>query len=185
MKAAFNAVKSGSIEAAEVSTQGDSLRKITERLHEAQERFSLAKSHYAENHPEFKKAALEVQSIQGELDRTSESIGRRVEVEFHQAENRESMVGAAVGELKKEFDGLNSRSFAYQSLKRDAEADKKLYDELEMKIKEAGINAGFQNSSVRVADTARPALRPVSPDLKLNLLLAFCFSTFAAGLILP
>jgi polysaccharide biosynthesis transport protein len=182
-EAAFNAVKSGSIEAAEVSTQGDSLRKITERLHEAQERFSLAKSHYAENHPEYKKAALEVQSIQGELDRTSESIGRRVEVEFHQAENRESMVGAAVGELKKEFDGLNSRSFAYQSLKRDAEADKKLYDELEMKIKEAGINAGFQNSSVRVADSARPALRPVSPDLKLNLLLAFCLSTFAAVLM--
>jgi len=182
-EAAFNAVKSGSVEAAEVSTQGDSLRKVTESLHEAQQRFSLAKSHYAENHPEYKKAALEVQSIQGELDKTRESIGRRVEVEFHQAENRETMVGAAVGELKKEFDRLNSRSFAYQSLKRDAEADKKLYDELELKIKEAGINSGFQNSSVRIADSARPPLKPVSPDLKLNLLLALCFSAFGGVLM--
>jgi polysaccharide biosynthesis transport protein len=61
-------------------------------------------------------------------------------------------------------------------LKREAEGDKKLYDELETKIKEAGINAGFQNSSIRIADNARPAVKPVFPNLKLNLALAFLFS---------
>ena len=37
-------------------------------------------------------------------------------------------------------------SFEYQTLKREAEGDKKLYEELIRKIKEAGINASFQNS---------------------------------------
>src|SRR5262249_34008203 len=86
----------------------------------------------------------------------------------------------AVVETKAEFDRLNSRSFEYQSLKREAEADKKLYEELVRKIKEAGINASFQNSSIRIADSARPAIAPVFPNLKLNIALAFLFSTLLA-----
>ncbi len=83
-------------------------------------------------------------------------------------------------ETKTEFDRLNSRSFEYQTLKREADGDKKLYEELVRKIKEAGINASFQNSSIRVADPARPGLKPVFPKVWLNLLLAFLSSAFLA-----
>src|SRR5262249_37793532 len=85
-----------------------------------------------------------------------------------------------VAETKAEFDKLNARSFEYQSLKREAEADKKLYEDLVRKIKEAGINAGFQNSSIRVADAARPGLKPVFPIIKLNVALAFLLSLLVA-----
>jgi capsular exopolysaccharide synthesis family protein len=89
------------------------------------------------------------------------------------------MLSAGVQETKGEFDHLNERSFEYQTLKREAEGDKKLYEELIRKIKEAGINAGFQNSSILVADPARPGLKPVFPRVWLNILLAFLFATFA------
>jgi capsular exopolysaccharide synthesis family protein len=88
------------------------------------------------------------------------------------------MLEGAVKETKAEFDRLNSRSFEYQTLKREAEGDKKLYEELIRKIKEAGINASFQNSMIRVADPARPGLKPVFPITWLNVLLAFLFATF-------
>jgi capsular exopolysaccharide synthesis family protein len=48
------------------------------------------------------------------------------------------------------------------------------------KIREAGINASFQNSAIRIADPARPAIKPVFPNLKLNVLLAFLFSSLLA-----
>ncbi len=75
---------------------------------------------------------------------------------------------------------MNARSFEYKSLKREAEADKTFYEELEHKIKEAGINSSFQNNSIRLSDSARPALRPVFPNLPLNVILAFFFSILAA-----
>jgi capsular exopolysaccharide synthesis family protein len=103
-----------------------------------------------------------------------------VEVEYREAVNREAMISTAVQETKTEFDRLNSRSFEYQTLKREADGDKKLYEELVRKIKEAGINASFQNSSIRVADPARPGLKPVFPKVWLNLLLAFLSATFLA-----
>jgi capsular exopolysaccharide synthesis family protein len=75
---------------------------------------------------------------------------------------------------------LNSRSFDFDSLKREADADQKLYEELVRKIKEAGINANFQGSAVRIADRARPALRPVYPSVRNNMMIAFLVSLVLA-----
>jgi polysaccharide biosynthesis transport protein len=176
MEAAYRSVSSGTLEAAQVSSQGESLKKLTERIDEEQQKFAEVKVHFGPNHPEYRKAAVRVAEVQQELTVAKENIGHRVEVEFHEAVNRESMLAKAVTETKAEFDRLNARSFEYQSLKREAEADKGLYEELVRKIKEATINAGFQNSSIRIADLARPADKPVFPNLKLNAALALLFS---------
>lgn len=176
-EAAYNSVKSGTLEAAQVSTQGESLKKLVDQLDEVQQKFADVKAHYGANHPEYKKAAVQVAEVQQQLQRAKENIGRRVEVEYREAANRELMLRRTVAETKSEFDRVNARSFEYQALKREAEADKKLYEELVRKIKEAGINAGFQNSAIRLADSARPPVKPVFPNLKLNLVLAFLFSS--------
>ncbi|MCX6634981.1 MAG: GumC family protein, partial [Acidobacteria bacterium] len=155
-EAAFNSSRGGTLEAALVSSQGEALKRLTERLNDTQERFAEAKAHYGTNHPEYRKLAAQAAELQRQLDSTRLVIARRIEIEYREALNRESMLEKAVRETKTEFDRLNARSFEYQSLKREAEADKKLYEELIRKIREAGINAGFQNSTIRIADPARP-----------------------------
>jgi capsular exopolysaccharide synthesis family protein len=179
-EAAFRSVAGGSLEAAQVSSQGEALKKLSERLDEEQQKFAEIKAHYGPNHPEFRKASLELAELQRQLQRGKENIGQRVEVEYRESLNRESMLRKAVSETKAEFDGLNARSFEYQSLKQEATADKNLYEELVRKIKEATINSGFQNSAIRIADMARPAAKAVSPNIELNVLLAFVFSTLMA-----
>ena len=174
----YISVKNGTLAAAQVSTQGEALKKLTETLDEAQQKFAEAKTHYGVNHPEYKKADSRVNEIQAQSETTQASVGERVEVEYRQAQNRETMLESAVTETKAEFDRLNAHSFEYQTLKRDADGDKSLYDELVRKIREASINASFQNSSIRVADEARPGLKPVFPRTWLNVLLAFLFATF-------
>src|SRR6266849_4456096 len=172
-EAAYTSVEDGTLAAAQVSTQGEALKKLTENFNEAQERFAEVKNHYGINHPEYKKAQSRVTELESQIASTRASIAQRVEIEYREAVTREGMLESAVQETKAEFDRLNARSFEYQTLKREAEGDKKLYEELVRKIKEAGINASFQNSSIRVADTARPDTRPVSPKTKLNVVLAF------------
>ncbi|MBZ5619300.1 MAG: polysaccharide biosynthesis tyrosine autokinase [Acidobacteriia bacterium] len=179
-EAAYKSVAGGSLEAAQVSTQGDALKRLSERLDEAQQKFAEVKTHYGANHPEYRKASLQVAELQRQLQSGKENIGQRVEVEYREALDRESMLRKTVTETKAEFDRLNSRSFEYQALKREAEADKTLYEELVRKIKEATINSGFQNSAIRIADAARPALEAVFPNIKLNVLLAFLFSVLLA-----
>ena len=177
-EAAYNSVKDGTLAAAQVSTQGEALKKLTENLNDAEQNFAEVKNHYGINHPEFKKAQTRVQELESQMAATRASIAQRVEIEYHESVNRETM-------LRSRGEGHQGRVrppqralFEYQTLKREAEGDKKLYEELVRKIKEAGINASFQNSSIRVADPARPGLKPVFPITWLNVLLAFLFATF-------
>jgi capsular exopolysaccharide synthesis family protein len=180
LEAAFGSVKGGSLEAAQVSRQGEALTKLTESHNEAQRKFADVRTHYGANHPEYRKAQAQVAESERLLKDTQDSIARRIEIEYHEAVNRESMFEKAVAVIKAEFDRLNARSFEYQTLKREAETDKKLYEELVRKIKEAGINASFQNSSIRIADPARPGRKPVIPDVPLIALLAFLFSALGS-----
>jgi capsular exopolysaccharide synthesis family protein len=181
-ESAFKSVSTGSLEAAQVSTQGESLKKLSEQLDTQQQKFAETRSHFGPNHPEYRKGLLALTELERQLQQARENIAHRVEVEYREATNRETMLGRAVNETKSEFDALNARSFEYQSKKREADADKSLYEELVRKIREASINSGFQNSAIRIADTARPAIRPVFPNLKLNVLLALLLSlALAAG----
>jgi succinoglycan biosynthesis transport protein ExoP len=179
-EAALNGLTSGSLEAVEVSSQAEALAKLNDALNQARQRFALVKSTYGSTHPEYRKAASELAEIQSQFDDTRKSISERIAVEYREALNREQMLQKAVAETKAEWDSLNSRSFEYQQLKREADADKTLYDELIKKIREADINAGFQNNNIRIADLARPGSVPVFPNIKLNLLLAFVSSVLLA-----
>jgi len=179
-ESAWQSVQSGSLESAQVSTQGENLKMLAQKLDDARQKFADVKTHYGANHPEYHKAAVQVAEIERQLSDARQNAALRVEIEYRESSNRETMLQNAVAETKAEFDRLNAHSFEYQSLKREADADKTLYEELVRKIKEAGINAGFQNSAIRIADPARAAVKPVFPNLRLNVMLALLFSTLLA-----
>lgn len=181
-EAAWDAIKSGSLQAAEASSQGDSLAKLSETLDQARQHFALVKATYGTSHPEYRKAASEVAEVEKQFNDARENIAERVQTQYKESLNREQMLQAAVSETKAEWDRNNARSFQYQQLKQEADTDKSLYDELIRKIREADINAGFQNNNIRIADIARPPLKPVFPNMELNLILAFLlFSLLAIG----
>ncbi len=95
------------------------------------------------NHPEYKKAATRVAELQRQLDAMKGEIVQRVDIEYRQALNREQTLQQTPRRNQKpSSNNLNARSLEYKSLKRDADADKTLYDELTRKINEAGINSG-------------------------------------------
>src|SRR3984957_11668836 len=80
-EAAFNSVKDGTLASAQVSTQGEALKKLTENLNDAQEKFAEVKTHYGVNHPEYKKAQTKVQELDAQIERTKASIAQRIEIE--------------------------------------------------------------------------------------------------------
>ncbi|MGP8246923.1 MAG: GumC family protein [Bryobacteraceae bacterium] len=179
-QAALDAVKGGNLAAVQASAQGEQLRKLADRLDEAQENFAVVATSYGAAHPNYKKALNQVNELRRQIDALKTNIAQRVAVEYQQAANREGMLKNAVAETKVEFDRLNARSFQYKALKQEADGDRELYDELMRKIREAGINSSFQNSSIRLADAARTGLKPVFPDTRLNAILALLFSTLLA-----
>src|ERR1700744_5467632 len=176
-EAAYNAVKNGSLPAAEASDQGEQLRALEAKLNEATERFADVQTQFGSSHPIYKKAASQVTELQSEIDLLRRRIVQRVGIDYQQALNRESLLRRDMTQAKAEFDQMNARSFEYKALKQEADTDKALSEEVIRKIREAGINASFESSSIRLADVARPALYPSFPRTMLNALLALLGST--------
>ncbi len=179
-EAAFDSMRSGSLAAAQISGQGDELNRLQDRVNQAKQHLATIASIYGPAHQEYRKAASDLAEVQRQFEEARSGVTQRVETEFREALTREEMLGKAVNETKAEYDQLNARSFEYQQLKRDADTNKTLYSDLERRIKEAGINAGFQNSSIRIADLARPPDGPIYPRKTLYLMLVFIISSVIA-----
>ncbi len=177
LEAAARSVQGGSAAAIEASLQGEQVRKLEDLLNEEDEKFALVKVQYGSNHPEYKKEASRVEELQRQLDLLKGNVIQRVDAGYREALNREQMLQQQLSQAKAEVDSLNVRSVEYKAVKRDADADKTLYEQLTGKINEAGINEGFQGSSIRLADLARPALRPIFPNMRLNVMIAALAST--------
>ncbi len=176
-EAAHNAMQSGTIAAAELSTQGAELNKLYERVNQAKQRLADVASVYGPAHQEYRKASNDLNEVQRQFEEMRQNVAQRVDMDYQEAVSREQMLQKTLAQTKAEYDQLNAHSFEYQQLKREADADKTLYSDLERRIREAGINAGFQNSSIRIADFARPPDRPVFPRTVLSLILAFILSS--------
>jgi capsular exopolysaccharide synthesis family protein len=180
-EAAWNAMKSGSLEAAQVSSQGEELAKLNEALNQARAKVAQEKSIHGPRHPDYRQAVSEQAELEKQFESLRSNVSGRIQVEYREALNREQMLQKTVADTKAEWDKINSKSFEYQQLKREADTDKTLYEELIRKIREADINAGFQNNNIRIAYLARASSHPVFPNTKMNLLLALLFSSLLAA----
>jgi capsular exopolysaccharide synthesis family protein len=144
------------------------------------ERFAEVASQFGANHPEYRKAAGRLREVTEQFEDARITLSQRIETEFQHAASREQMLKKAVAETKAELDAINASSLTYRTLKREAEGDRAIYEELVRRIRENGINATFQNSLFRIADQARPRDWHVYPNTTLNLMLAFLVSTTVA-----
>jgi len=180
-EAVYREAREGTLPEVEVSAQSTDLTKDVEKLQVAKANLALVGATYGDQHPEYKKAAAQVAEAQLALDESRVNVATRIGVEYHQTLVREQMLSRAVGETKEQVDDLTSQSFNYLQLKHEAETAEKVYEDLFAKIKQSGINSELQNNIIRLADSARPAAKPIFPDWMRIVCLSMAFFVFACS----
>src|SRR5450432_1857801 len=76
-------------------------------------------------------------------------------------------------EQKSAVNEMAGKMVEYNILKREAEANKILYDGLLTKLREAGVSAGLKSSNIRMVDPAMVPSSPTRPAKTRNVALAF------------
>jgi succinoglycan biosynthesis transport protein ExoP len=176
-EAIFREAKDGSLPEVEVSGQSIDLAHDVEKLQVAKANLALAAATYGDQHPEYRKAAAQVEEARAALDESRQNVSTRIGVDYRQTLIRERMLSAAVAETKQQVDDLTSQSFDYLELKHEADTAERVYEDLFAKIKQSGINSELQNNIIRLADSARPAATPIFPDWPLIVALSMGFFT--------
>jgi uncharacterized protein involved in exopolysaccharide biosynthesis len=67
----------------------------------------------------------------------------------------------------------------YNTLQREITAKNKIYDYLLTKKEEAALTANLKNANLKIISYAQPPLKPVSPNIELNLVLGFILAMTA------
>src|SRR4029077_20226376 len=85
----------------------------------------------------------------------------------------ESLLTAALDQQKAEANQMAEKLVEYNILKREAEANKALYEGLMTKMKETAISASLRSSNIRIVDPAMIPSTPARPAKARNVALAF------------
>jgi len=135
--------------------------------------YTEAINQYGPNFPKVLRLQSQLKEIDQSLDREKRAVVVRLGSEYHEAQQREALLVRTLDQQKAEANLMSGRMVQYNILKRDAEADKALYDGLLTKLKEAGISAALQSSNIRVVDPAMIPSFPSRPAKARNVALAF------------
>ena len=142
------------------------VQALTQRLAETESQLAQSRVIYGPNHAEVRKLQNQVNELQNQLKAQSTAIVSELWTNYRAAKAREALLS---GEVKGATADLAILS-QYNVLKREAQADRALYDALYAKIKEAGIAAASKSSNVHIVSQARVLDHPTRPRRGLNIM---------------
>jgi polysaccharide biosynthesis transport protein len=115
----------------------------------------------------------QIKDLDANIEGEKQNIIDTLDSEYRAAMAREVMLNKALDEQKNEVNEMAGKMVEYNILKREAEANKTLYDGLLTKLREAGVSAGLRSSNIRVVDPAMVPSHPSRPAKARNVALAF------------
>ena len=127
---------------------------------------------YGPNFPKVQRLQAQLKDYDQSIEKGKKNVLDVLESDYREAQQRESLLMQALDQQKTETNQMAERLVEYNILKREAEANKTLYDGLMTKLKETAISQGLRSSNIRVVDPAMIPSAPARPAKTRNISLA-------------
>lgn len=149
------------------------LQSLTSKRQGLSEEYNDGLSQYGPNFPKVQRIQAQLKNTDQLIQKENVNTLKRIESDYREARQREILMTQALDAQKAEANQMAERMVEYNILKREAEANKALYDGLMTKLKEVGISAALQSSNIRIVDPAMIPVYPSRPAKTRNVTLAF------------
>ena len=169
----FEFAKAGDVDSVPQIRDNSAVQDLLRKRAEIYAQFTDASSQYGPNFPKVQRLQSQLKELDAAADKEKRAVVARLESEYAEARQREQLLSQALDQQKAEVNQMSERMVQYGILKREAEANKALYDGLLTKLKEAGISAGLRSSNIRVVDPAMIPTYPARPAKTRNITLSF------------
>lgn len=171
-EADFKLAQGGNTDAIPAVRDSTLIQQLTGKQADLQQQYYEALAQTGPNMPRVQRLNDQLKSLNQLVLTEKKNVVNRIEEEYRTAVQREQLLTQALDRQKAESNEMGEKLVQYNILKKDAEANKQLYDGLLQKLKEASISAGLRSSNVRVVDPALVPSYPSRPQRGLNVLLA-------------
>jgi capsular exopolysaccharide synthesis family protein len=172
-QAIFEFAKSGNLDAVPQIQSNPALAEFQRKRSETMSDYRDALAQFGPNFPKVQRLQAQVKDLDANIQKEKQNIVDSLESEYREAVAREMMLGKALDQQKQEVNEMAGKMVEYNILKREAEANKTLYDGLLTKLREAGVSAGLRSSNIRIVDPAMVPSTPARPAKTRNVILSF------------
>ncbi len=143
--------------------------KLRDKQAELDTQRAQLSTQFGSGYPKVAEIDNQLKQIDKEIAAENGRLRDQSRDEYLAALQRENLLITAFNQQKQEANKLNESAIEYSVLKRDAEANRQLYQDLLQRLKEAGVSAGLRSSNIRVVDVARVPTGPITPNVPRNI----------------
>ena len=151
--------------------KGALLDKLREKEAELETQYAQATTQFGSGYPKVSELSNQLKQVRDAIEAEKTKMRDTLRDQYLAALQREDLLSTAFNQQKQEANHLNESAIEYSVLKRDAETNRQLYQDLLQKLKEAGVSAGLRSSNIRIVDIARTPTSPISPNVQRSLVL--------------
>ncbi|HEY2460763.1 MAG TPA: polysaccharide biosynthesis tyrosine autokinase [Candidatus Acidoferrum sp.] len=169
----YEFAKSGNIDAIAQIRDNQVVSDLIRRRTDIYAQYNDALNQYGPNFPKVQRLQDTLKNLDQSIQKEKANALTRLENDYNEARQRETLLTQALDKQKAETNQMAEKMVQYNILKRDADANKALYDGLLTKLKEAGIASGLRSSNIRVVDPAMIPSIPARPAKGRNIALSF------------
>jgi capsular exopolysaccharide synthesis family protein len=159
------------------------IQSLKERQSELEVEYREKLKVYKPGYPKMQQLQGQIAEIGGDIANETSVIANSVKINFEAKVRREVKITMRIGEIREEILALQDRSTDYQTLKREVDTNRELYDGLLQRMKEVGVAAGIGTNNISVVDPAEVPRRQHKPSLTKNLAIAIALGLFGGVLL--
>jgi len=167
-----------------LSNEGKSLESIPEVLNNPfiqdlkNKQASLIQEHaelsskYGPKHPQMIRLQSELGTVQDQINNEVDKIVNSIRIQYQVARAKEADLKSAFEDQKEEALDLSRKSVQYNILKREADTNRQMYEQMMKRLRETSISEEIDSTNIRIVDYAEEPRAPIRPKKRTNVLLA-------------
>ena len=152
---------------------------IKGKLLEAEGLIANLNQRYREKHPVMVEARNQLVEVRESLNRAVLSVAETIKSDYKGMLAREQSLKVALDDQERHSLELNKKTMEFNTLAREVESDRTMYDSVLKRLKETDVTKGLDQNNIRVAEAASLPELPVKPQ-KIRIILL----SFIGGLVL-
>jgi len=167
-EAKFEEAKSKPADSLPEILEDPTMRQYRTELAELQRQYAELGATLTPKHYKVQQVQAQINELKSEMQKERANVLRRIGNEYAAALRRETLLSKAQSEQEKVVADQSEKAIHYDTLKRDVDSNRHLYEVMLQRVKEASLAAAMRDSNALVVDRAKPPLLPYRPSLPMN-----------------
>jgi polysaccharide biosynthesis transport protein len=173
-QAKFEGAKSKAVDSLPEVLEDPTMREYRQRLTDLQRQYAELSATLTPEHYRVQRVQAQITELKSEMQKERNNVLRRISNEYAAALRRENLLSKANAAQERIVADQSDKAIHYDTLKRDVDSNRRLYETMLQKVKEASLATAMRDSNVLVVDRAKPPVRPYRPSYPVNSAIGLC-----------